>query len=79
MRVLYIAAVIFGGLRVRMGVHTAPVENLQLHAVTNRVIYPHDLIHTTSLVQGTPCGGQVGHGSWSTRLRLIKQGGRSNL
>jgi hypothetical protein len=42
-----------------MGVHTAPVENLKHHSVTNRVIYPHDLIHVTSLVQDTPCGGQV--------------------
>eukprot|EP00242_Pyramimonas_sp_CCMP2087_P005329 CAMPEP_0198201712 /NCGR_PEP_ID=MMETSP1445-20131203/4693_1 /TAXON_ID=36898 /ORGANISM="Pyramimonas sp., Strain CCMP2087" /LENGTH=242 /DNA_ID=CAMNT_0043872267 /DNA_START=41 /DNA_END=766 /DNA_ORIENTATION=- len=51
---------VFAGLRVRMGVHTALVEqNLQRHAVTNRVIYPHDLIHITSLVQDTPCGGQV--------------------
>jgi hypothetical protein len=51
---------VFGGLRVRMGVHTAPAENLQQHFVTNRVIYPHHLIHTTFLVQDTACGGQVG-------------------
>jgi len=48
-----------GGLKVRMGVHTATVKDLKQHTLTNRVIYPHDLIHVTNLVQNTPCGGQV--------------------
>eukprot|EP00951_Prasinocladus_malaysianus_P026836 scaffold239268_cov36-Prasinocladus_malaysianus.AAC.1 len=49
----------FCGLRVRMGVHTAHVEDARRHPTTNRVIYPHGFIHTTELVQKGASGGQV--------------------
>mmetsp|Transcript_5163 Transcript_5163/g.9384 ORF Transcript_5163/g.9384 Transcript_5163/m.9384 type:complete len:728 (-) Transcript_5163:204-2387(-) len=49
----------FRGLRVRMGVHTAPVHNIRRHAVTNRVIYDDALVEKAKMVSETGCGGQV--------------------
>ena len=49
----------FYGIRVRMGVHTSPVEKVSRHPVTNRVMYPTDFVRHTTMISDTPCGGQV--------------------
>ena len=49
----------FCGIRVRMGVHTAPVDKVSRHPVTNRVMYPNEFVRHTTMISDTPCGGQV--------------------
>jgi len=50
---------VYNGLRVRMGAHTAHVSDIRRHAVTNRVIYDEALVTKAKLVSETGCGGQI--------------------
>ena len=49
----------FCGIRVRMGVHTSPVDKVSRHTVTNRVMYPNGFVRHTTMISDTACGGQV--------------------
>lgn len=49
----------FYGIRVRMGVHTSPVNKIDRHPVTNRVVYPNEFVRHTTMISDTACGGQV--------------------
>ena len=49
----------FFGIRVRMGVHTSPVDKVSRHPVTNRVMYPNGFVRHTTMISDTACGGQV--------------------